>query len=74
MICITLGVKEVGIFIFLFYLCINFLEEILNWDLICSENILSWIYNRFVLEMYDIFYVVEEIKGCWFYCSTHTST
>ena len=73
-ICIGIGVKEVVIFLCLFGLRINRLEETLNWTLIFSKNIIPCIHNRFTLEVHEVSHAVSEGEKCWLCWIIHIST
>ena len=68
MICITICVKEVIVFLIFAAFCISFFEVTLLGDFFSSTNFLSLVYYSFMWMLHEIFHAMFEInKGrfCW---------
>ena len=74
MICITIGVEEIGVFLIFFYFFIPCFEIKLVWDFMSFVNFLSWSHYGFIFMVYEIFHSMFERKEIGFYCWIHVST
>ena len=74
MICITIRMGEVGLFLIFVDFCIPCFEETLMWYFICFEIFISWLNDRFIGMLHDIFHAMYDRKEFMFYWGIHVST
>ena len=68
MICITMRVEEVLVFLISVDLGITCFEDALMWALIFFEICIYWIHDRFMWGVHEIFHIMyesKEVSICW---------
>ena len=74
MICITIFMEEVRVFLIFIYVCIPCFEEKLMWAFLSLVNFLSWLHDGFMCIVNDILHSMFDSKQSRLYWGIHVAT
>ena len=74
MICITICMNKLGVFLIFVDFCIPYFEETLMWDFMGFLNFLSWVHDGFMWIFHEILHAMFESKESRFYWEIFVAT